>query len=74
MDSYIREEEKLLAEEIATVPNREQQLMRNDLNNFFHKMEILASHIDKLHERYLYLHELNDDYISEEFPTDNLTK
>ncbi|XP_003706386.2 uncharacterized protein LOC100881141 isoform X1 [Megachile rotundata] len=74
LDSYIRGEENLLAQEIATVPNHEQQLIKNDLTNFFHKMEILASHIDKLHERYLYFHELNDDYISEEFPSDDLPK
>ncbi|XP_018313494.1 uncharacterized protein [Mycetomoellerius zeteki] len=38
------------------------------LKKVFHKMEILALCIDKLHERYLLHNKLDDDYVSSEFP------
>ena len=37
------------------------------LENFFARMEVMSSHIDRLHERYMKYNYLNDDYISQEF-------
>ncbi|XP_047352349.1 uncharacterized protein LOC124950124 [Vespa velutina] len=42
-----------------------------NLARFYLKMEILSSHIDMLHELYLRRHNLEDDYISQEFLNDS---
>lgn len=44
-----------------------QLIQRLNLKEFFNKMDILSAHIDRLHERYLRMNQLNDDYISKEF-------
>lgn len=65
----IDEKANLLPRKIATTNDYDQELIQDDLNIFFSRMEMLANHIDKLHERYLRYNELNDDYISEELPS-----
>ncbi|XP_035722595.1 uncharacterized protein PF11_0213-like isoform X2 [Vespa mandarinia] len=42
-----------------------------NIAKLYSKMEILSSHIDMLHELYLRRHNLEDDYISQEFLNDS---
>lgn len=45
--------------------------LENNFAQFLQRMEILSAHIDRLYERYVRKNELNDDYISQEFPADS---
>ncbi|XP_015585309.1 uncharacterized protein LOC107263032 [Cephus cinctus] len=64
----IQTRKTMLLQKLAQIDDNYYQSLESNLEEFFNRMELLSQHIDRLHERYLKMNELSDDYISKEFP------
>ncbi|XP_046749356.1 uncharacterized protein LOC124413068 [Diprion similis] len=68
MRKTIDEDNRILHDLVSVASEPAKQVLQAELHDFYKRMEAVTTHIDRLHERYLRLNELTDDYVSKEFP------
>nr|XP_046489296.1 uncharacterized protein LOC124222414 isoform X2 [Neodiprion pinetum] len=68
MRKAIDEETSALHDLVSVASGPVKPVLEAELDDFYKRMEAVSAHIDRLHERYLRLNEVTDDYVSKEFP------
>ncbi|XP_066598459.1 interaptin-like [Prorops nasuta] len=67
----IRKKELLLFERLEKSTGELHEILKDNIQDFYKKMELISKHIDQLHDRYSKLNDIKDDYTSNEFPAKN---